>query len=67
MEKFIVKVRIETQDGKLVKEETFDTANIAEVKAFGSVSIVDKFVEDTLDEIRENRRENPHHHQNRLD
>jgi len=68
MENFIVKIRIETVDGKLVKENQFDTISITEVKAFdGTTSIVDNFVSDTLNEIRDNRRDNPHHHQNRLD
>ena len=68
MENFIVKMRIETQDGKLVKEEQFDTVTITEIKAFdGTTSIVHNFVTDTLNEIREKRRDNPHHHQNRLD
>ncbi len=68
MENFIVKMRIETQEGKLINEAQFDTATITEIKAFdGTTSIVHNFVTDTLNDIREKRRDNPHHHQNRLD
>lgn len=67
MENFIVKIKIETLDGKPIKEAQFETLNIMEVKAFGQTSLVDNFVVDTIKEIRQQRRENPHHHQNRID
>lgn len=67
MENFVVKVIIETQEGKVLKERSFETATIAEVKAFGNVNVVEEFIQDTLDEIRDDRRDNPHHHQNRVD
>lgn len=59
MENYIVKVIIETATGKKVKEAEFNTANIAEIKAFGQTSIVDKFIDETLTEIRDDRRSNP--------
>lgn len=67
MENFIVRVIIETQNGELIKEGIFETKNIAEIKAFGGTSIIDDFINETLTEIREDRKNNPHHHQNRLD
>lgn len=67
MENLIVKVTISTQEGRVISEREFNTANIAEVKAFGDVNIVTQFIDDTINEIRDERRSNPHHHQNRLD
>lgn len=67
MEQYIVKVIIETTTGKIVGESTFDTAMIAEIKAFGGSSIVDTFITETIQNIVDERRDNPHHHQNRID
>ena len=67
MEKYNIKITITNVNGELIDEATFDTANIAEVKAFGQTNIVENFIENTLENIRETRRSNPHHHQNRLD
>lgn len=67
MENYVVRVVIETINGKVVGQEIFDTHSIIEIKAFGGTSIVDNFITDTLNEIANDRRDNPHHHQNRLD
>jgi len=67
MEKYIVKVVIENVSGTVVGESTFDTSTIAEIKAFGGNSIVDNFISETIQNIADERRLNPHHHQNRLD
>jgi hypothetical protein len=67
MEKYIVKVIIENVSGKVVGTASFDTATIAEIKAFGDTSIVDNFIKTTIENIADDRRQNPHHHQNRLD
>jgi hypothetical protein len=67
MENYIVKVVIETMTGIKVAEETFDTNTMIEMKAFGDANILENFVNNTLIEIATSRRDNPHHHQNRLD
>lgn len=67
MEKYIVKVIIENVSGKVVGKETFDTATLAEVKAFGGTSIIHDFIDTTIESIADDRRSNPHHHQNRKD
>ena len=67
MEKYIVKVVIENVSGKVVGESTFDTHTIAEIKAFGGNSPIDDFVRETIENIADDRRQNPHHHQNRID
>jgi hypothetical protein len=67
MENYIVKVTIETLTGTIVAQETFDTNSMIELKAFGGGIPLDNFVSDTLTEIAAKRRDNPHHHQNRLD
>ena len=67
MENYIVKVVIENANGKVISQAEFNTQNIAEIKAFGGNNPVDDYIETTLDTIRDDRRTNPHHHQNRLD
>ena len=67
MEQYIVKVVIETLTGTIVGEETFNTGAIAEIKAFGGCSPIDNFVKETIENIVDERRSNPHHHKNRLD
>lgn len=67
MENYIVKVIIESTNGNLIAKESFDTNTMIEMKAFGDANILENFVNDTLMEIATNRRDNPHHHQNRLD
>jgi len=67
MEKYIIKVVIENVSGKVIGEASFDTATIAEVKAFGDTNMVDEFIKTTIENIVDERRQNPHHHQNRLD
>jgi hypothetical protein len=67
MEKYIIKIIIENVSGEVINEATFDTAEMAEVKAFGEVNIVSKFIDDTIANIADERKQNPHHHQNRLD
>lgn len=67
MENYIVKVIIETETGKVVGTDTFNTQAIAELKAFGGCSPIDTFVRETLENIADERQSNPHHHKNRLD
>jgi hypothetical protein len=67
MENYIIKVVIESESGKVMNEGVFNSQTITEVKAFGGNSLIDDFVKETLNSIRDDRRENPHHHQNRLD
>jgi hypothetical protein len=67
MENYIVKVVIESINGTVMNQAEFNTQNITEIKAFGGNSPIDEFVKETLNSIRDDRRENPHHHQNRLD
>lgn len=67
MENYIVKVVIETVTGTKIAEETFDTNSMIEIKAFGDGTPIENFVNDTLIEIAAKRRDNPHHHQNRID
>ena len=67
MENYIVKVVIESVNGTVMNQAEFNTQNITEIKAFGGNSPIDDFVKETLNRIRDDRRENPHHHQNRLD
>lgn len=67
MEQYIVKVVIETLTGKVVGQEEFNTATMAEIKAFGGCSPIDDFVRETLENIVDERQSNPHHHKNRLD
>lgn len=67
MENYIIKVVIESESGKVMNEGVFNSQTITEVKAFGGNSPIDDFVKETLNSIRDDRRENPHHHQNRLD
>jgi hypothetical protein len=67
MENYIVKVIIESTNGNLIAKESFDTNTMIEMKAFGDANILENFVNDTLIEIATSRRDNPHHHQNRLD
>jgi len=67
MEKYIVKVVIENVSGCVIGESIFDTQTIAEIKAFGGSSPIDNFVRETIENIADDRKSNPHHHQNRLD
>lgn len=67
MENYIVKVVIETMTGIKVAEETFNTNSMIEIKAFGDGKPIENFINDTITEIAAKRRDNPHHHQNRLD
>ncbi len=67
MENYIVKVVIENISGDVIDKAEFNTQNITEIKAFGGDSPIDEFVKETINSIRDERRENPHHHQNRLD
>jgi hypothetical protein len=67
MENYVIKVIIESVNGTVIAEETFDTNTMIEMKAFGDANILENFVNDKLTEISADRRDNPHHHQNRLD
>lgn len=67
MENYIIKVIIESVNGTVIAKEAFNTNTMIEMKAFGDTNILENFVNDTLTEIAINRRDNPHHHQNRLD
>lgn len=67
MENYNIKVIITSSTGQLIEEEDFNTAQMAELKAFGGTSIVDDFIRTTLDKIQEKRKDSPHHHTNRLD
>ncbi len=67
MEKYIIKVIIENVSGKVVGKSSFDSTTLAEVKAFGDTSMVDNFINETIENIADERKQNPHHHQNRLD
>ena len=43
------------------------SASMIEIKAFGDGKPIENFINDTITEIAAKRRDNPHHHQNRLD
>lgn len=67
MEQYIVKVIVETLTGKVIGEEEFNTGSIAEIKAFGECNPIDDFIKETIENVIDNRRSNPHHHKNRID
>lgn len=62
MEKYLIKVIIENVSGTVLGETTIDTISLSK-----DTNLVDDFINTTLHNIADERRGNPHHHQNRLD
>ena len=67
MENYIVKVIVESISGEVISKEKFETQSIAKIKEIGGNNPIDDFISETLNRILDDRRTNPHHHQNRID
>lgn len=67
MENFKIKVTILTLDDKKVKEMDFDSMEFETIKGETGRDIIGDGVSTFLEDMRINRRSNPHHHTNRLD
>lgn len=67
MEKYIVKIEVMNLDGTKIGEFTLNTHDIEFAREKYNLHLLDKGISTIIDEVRETRRNNPHHHQNRVD
>ena len=66
MEKYIVNIELSNGEGSKIANLVFDTQQIEKSKSIG-VDIINDSINKILEDIREIRRDNPHHYKNRID
>ena len=67
MENYKITVNVSRTNGEILASFDLDSKLIEEAKLLHNSSIIEEMVMTIINEAKQTRRDNPHHHQNRID